>query len=63
MMQIEVLYTGPTGSTLCTRCQGWDEDEALRRLKLTLDDLLLDGARLQAVMRVNEPQGKPFLVN
>jgi len=62
-MRIEVLYTNATGNMLSTRCQGWDDDEALRQLKLTLDDLTIDGSRVLCLVRMDEPRAKSFQVN
>jgi len=56
-----VSYTTTTGNTLSARCQGWDEDEALRQLQLMLVDLALDGSQVLAVLRVDEPEQKPWL--
>jgi len=51
-----VSYTTTTGNTLSARCQGWDEDEALRQLQLMLVDLALDSSQVLAVTRVDEPE-------
>jgi len=59
--RLEVFYTTTTGNTQSTRCRGWDDDEALQQLQLMLADFALDGSQVLAVLRVDEPEQKPWL--